>query len=78
METPLTIREPDSETADNGMTDWIRANTYYKQQLEITTTADFAVGGFIQFTIEPRCTLEKIPVIIKRKNGVLKFEIDNC
>ncbi|NHN24652.1 hypothetical protein FIA58_003095 [Flavobacterium jejuense] len=78
VETPLTIREPNSETADNGMTDWIRVNTHYKQQLEITTTEDFAVGGYIQFTIEPRCTLEKIPVIIKRKNGILKFEIDNC
>lgn len=78
IETPLLIKQNDSETTDNGMTDWIRVNTHYKQQLEITTTADFAVGGFIQFTIEPRCTLEKIPVIIKRKNGVLKFEIDNC
>ena len=78
LETPFTIVENDSNTTNNGLTDWIRVNTAYKQQIEITTIKDFAVGGFIQFTIEPRCTLEKIPVIIKRKNGVLKFEIDHC
>lgn len=72
VETPL------SKEDSNGLTHFVHINTTYNQKLEITTKEDFVVGGFIQFTIEPRCTLEKIPVIIKRKNGVLKFEIDNC
>lgn len=78
IETPLLITEKDSEATDNQSSDWIRVNTNYKQQLEIKTSEDFMVTGYIQFTIEPRCTLEKIPVIIKSEKAILKFEIDKC
>ena len=78
IETPLLIKATDSEAADNQSSDWIRENTYYKQQLEIKTSEDFRVTGYIQFTIEPRCTLEKIPIIIKSEKGNVKFEIDRC
>ncbi|NJM80403.1 MAG: hypothetical protein HC854_13750, partial [Flavobacterium sp.] len=57
VETPLSKENP------NGLTHFVNINTTYNQKLEITTKEDFVVGGFIQFTIEPRCTLEKIPVI---------------
>lgn len=78
IETPLTIKTHDAESSNENMSDWIRVNTYYNQQLEITTTEDFVVKGYIQFTIEPRCTLEKIPVIIKSEKGIVKFEINKC
>ena len=78
IETPLSKEEYDSHPFVNGLVNWVRVNTSYKQKLLITTSEDFEVRGFIQFTIEPRCTLEKIPVIITYKNGVVKFEINNC
>jgi hypothetical protein len=78
IETPLSNEEYHSSTNDKGLTSWISVNTLFKQKIQITTTKDFEVKGFIQFTIEPRCTLEKIPVIVKCENGVLKFEIFQC
>jgi len=78
IETPLSNEEYHSSTNDKGLTNWISVNTLFKQKIQITTTKDFEVKGFIQFTIEPRCTLEKTPVIVKYKNGALKFEIDKC
>ena len=78
IETPLSEEKYDSHPFVDGLVNWVRVNTSYKQKLEITTSEDFEVRGFIRFTIEPRCTLEKIPVIIKCKKGILKFEIDNC
>lgn len=78
IETPLHVKQVDSESNSNSIPDWIRVNTYYKQQLEIKTSEDFMVRGYIQFTIEPRCTLEKIPVMIKSEKGIVKFEIDKC
>lgn len=78
IETPLSEEEHDSHPFVDGLVNWVRVNTSYNQRLKITTKEDFEVRGYIQFTIEPRCTLEKIPVILKCKNGKLKFEIDNC
>mgnify|MGYP005991898563 CR=1 FL=1 len=78
IEIPLSKEEYDSHPFVDGNVNWVHVNTTYKQKLEITTEEDFEVRGYIQFTIEPRCTLEKIPVFIKRKNGVLSFEIDHC
>lgn len=78
IETPLSNKKYHSSTNDKGLTNWTGVDMSYKQRIQITTKEDFEVYGFIQFTIEPRCTLEKIPVIIKSKNGVLNFEIDKC
>lgn len=77
-ETPLTNKKYISSTNDKGLTSWIGVDTSYKQNIEITTKEDFQAKGYIQFTIEPRCTLEKTPVMISYKNGMLKFEIDKC
>lgn len=38
----------------------MRENTTYKQALKVNSETDFKVSGLIQFTIEPRCSLEKI------------------
>ena len=78
IETPLSNEKQVNYSLENGMPNWVRKNTAYKQKLEITTEEDFEIRGYIQFTIETRCTLEKIPVFINCKNGVLKFEIDRC
>jgi len=78
VETPLSKEEYDSHPFVDGNVNWVRVNTTYNQKIEINTTKDFEVRGYIQFTIEPRCTLEKIPVYITSKNGILKFEIDRC
>ena len=77
IETHLSAEKHNYYSSDYGPK-WIHENTSYKQKLEISTTEDFEVRGHIQFTIEPRCTLEKIPVFIKYEKGVLKFEIDGC
>ena len=48
IETPLSKEEYDSHPFVDGLVNWVRVNTSYKQKLEITTTEDFVVGGFIQ------------------------------
>lgn len=78
IETPLSVEENDLHPFVNGLVNWVRINTTYKQQLKVITPGDFQVKGMIQFTIEPRCTLEKIPIIIKYENGEMKFEIFQC
>ena len=55
----------------------IRQKTTHTQHYELTTEADFSVQGIVQFVIEPKCTLEKIPVTFFRKNGKLSF-VRNC
>ena len=78
LEAPLSKEEFDPHPFVNGHVNWVKENTTYKQQLQLTTEKDFEVMGFIQFTIEPRCTLEKIPIIIKYSNAKLKAEIFQC
>lgn len=78
IEYPLTVEEHDDHPFVNGKVNWVRENTTYTQKIKVKTNKDFTVNGFIQFTIEPRCTLEKIPIVIFQDRGKLKFEIDNC
>lgn len=78
IETSLSNEKQVNYSLENGMPNWVRKNTSYKQKIEINTSEDFEVRGYIQFTIEPRCTSEKIPVFIKYEKGNLKFEIDRC
>lgn len=78
LETPLSVEEYDSHPFTNGLVNWVRVNTTYKQKIKRTTGETFEVMGYIQFTIEPRCTLEKIPFIIKYKNDEMKFEVFQC
>ena len=78
LETPPSVEEYDSHPYVNGYVNWVRENTTYKQKIKRISDEDFRVLGHIQFTIEPRCTFENIPFIIKYKNGELKFEKDQC
>ncbi|NOR28462.1 MAG: hypothetical protein GQ540_08040 [Lutibacter sp.] len=73
LETPLSVEEVDLHPFVNGTVNWVRVNTTYKQALRIKSKDDFEVFGRIQFTIEPRCTLEEIPFAISVQNGVMKI-----
>lgn len=55
----------------------IRQNTVHTQRYELKTKGDFNVQAMVEFVIEPKCTLEKIPVTIFRKDGQLGF-VRNC
>lgn len=73
METPL------SKVDENeGFVKWVRQNTHYKQSLKVLTKENFEVYGYIQFTIEPRCSLEKIPFILSYVDGKLSVKMDGC
>ena len=78
VETPLSVEEYDPHPFVNGTVNWVRVNTTYKQQLKVTTQENFQLKGMIQFTIEPRCTLEKIPIIFKYYNGKMRVELFQC
>ncbi len=78
IETPISVEEYDDHPFVNGTVNWVRKNTVYHQKLKRTNKEDFQVKGYIQFTIEPRCTLEKIPFIIKYVNGKMRIELFMC
>ena len=78
VETPRSVEEIDPHPFTNGTVNWVREDTKYNQKIKPTVDADFEVKGFIQFTIEPRCTLEKLPIIIKHKDGDLRVEPFGC
>lgn len=75
-ETPRSIEtiDPDEGVPVN----WVREKTTYKRKLHISTTEDFDAGSKITFTIEPRCTFENIPLMIKQRNGVLTIQKWEC
>jgi hypothetical protein len=77
-ETPRSVEEYDPYPFVNGTGNWVRENTKYIQKLRRTADDNFHVKGFIQFTIEPRCTLEKIPFIIKYEEGEMRVELFQC
>jgi hypothetical protein len=54
----------------------IKGYVEYDQKLSVISTTDFVSTGFIQFVIEPRCTLEKIPFTISYMKGEMKVSID--
>jgi hypothetical protein len=62
----------------NGSVKLVRENTSYKQMLEILAKDNFEINGFLRFTIEPRCTLEKIPFVISYTNGKLTLKKNGC
>ncbi|MFY7743399.1 MAG: hypothetical protein ACOVQR_12180 [Flavobacterium sp.] len=73
IETPL------SKVDENeGFVKLVRQNTHYKQSLKVLNKENFEVSGHIQFTIEPRCTLEKIPFILSYVDGKLSVKMDGC
>lgn len=78
IETPLSVEEYDEHPFTNGTVNWVRKNTSYRQKIKLNSTKNFQVKGYIQFTIEPRCTLEKIPFIIKHENSEMRIELFGC
>ena len=78
QETPLSVEEYDAHPFVDGYINWVREDTTYRQNLNITSTEDFVVGAGVIFTIEPRCSLEKKYFLINYKNGVLAIEEDGC
>lgn len=61
-----------------GFVHLVRNNTNYKQTIKVLSAENFEVMGHIQFTIEPRCSLEKIPFILTYENGKLRVRMDGC
>ncbi len=77
-ETPRSVEEYDPHPYVDGYVNWVRQTTTYNQQLKLKGEDNFKVSGMIQFTIEPRCSLEQIPFIISYENGKMTVEIDHC
>ena len=78
IEIPLSVEEYDEHPFVNGTVNWVRENTVYHQKIKRLKNEDFKVDGYIQFTIEPRCTLEKIPFTLKQVNGKMTINSPNC
>ena len=77
-ETPLSLEEFDPHPFVKGPVNWVRVNTTYKQSLKVFSEENFEVSGYLQFTIEPRCSLEKLPFRLSYKNGRLSAVVEGC
>jgi hypothetical protein len=81
---PYFVETPQSETVIDphqfvhGPVNWVTQNTRYDHALQVHSKHDFEIGGKLIFVIEPKCTLEEIPVLFKFKNGVLTVEKWKC
>ena len=78
VETPRSKEVIDPHPFVNGPVNWVKEDTRYEHRLIINAQEDFDIGGKIFFTIEPKCTLEIIPLMFKYKSGVLTVEKWKC
>jgi hypothetical protein len=78
IESPLSVEEIDPHPFVGGAVNWVRVNTTYRQKISINTQEDFDYVKTVQFTIEPRCTLEKVEYIVKSRSGKVYFERFLC
>ena len=78
IETPLSVEEFDNNPFVNSPINTIRVTTNYKQSFALFSKKDFEVNGYLQFTIEPRCTLEKVPFVLSYTNGKLTLKKVGC
>ncbi|RBA28193.1 hypothetical protein DPN68_08550 [Flavobacterium tibetense] len=78
IETPLSVEEFDNHPFVNSPINTIRVTTNYKQSFAVLSKKDFEVTGYLQFTIEPRCTLEKVPFVLSYTNGKLSVRMNGC
>lgn len=78
VETPRTQPVIDLHPFVDGEVNWVSENTKYEYPLEVKTTEDFEIGGKIIFVIEPKCTMEEIPMMFKYKDGELRVERWEC
>ncbi len=77
-EIPRSKEVIDPHQFVNGPVNWVTEDTRYKHRLILNSQEDFDIGGKIIFTIEPKCTLEEIPVMFKYRSGVLTIETWKC
>ena len=73
-EFPKSLPEYDIYRGDFSY--FVRENTIIQKKIIIKTTEDFETNANIQFTIEPRCTMEFFGINLSYKNGVLSSEIE--
>ena len=78
IETPRSKEVIDPHAFVSGPVNWVKEDTRYEYPLTILSKEDFEIGGKIFFTIEPKCTLEEIPLMFKYKSGVLTIEKWKC
>ena len=78
VETPRTQTVIDPHRFVNGPVNWVTEDTRYDHPLKLNTDKDFMIGGKLIFVIEPKCTLEEVPVMFKYENGVLTVEKREC
>ncbi len=77
-EFPLAMEGGYRHPLVHGPVDWVRVDTRYEQRLTVTSREDLEVAGFYRFTIEPRCTLEEVPFVIRQRGGRLTIERVGC
>ena len=78
IEIPRSKEVIDRHPFVNGPVNWVKEDTRYEHPLTVKSQADFDIGGKIIFTIEPKCTLEQIPLMFKYRSGVLTVEKWKC
>lgn len=78
QESPRSIEEIDPHRFVNGPVNWVSVDTDYKHPFTINTQEDFDVYGKYIFTIEPKCTLEELPFVIKYRSGKFIMEKWAC
>lgn len=61
-----------------GSVNWVKEKTTYRQKINYPTDYNYSCSGKITFTIEPACTFEQIPFILKYLDGQLTIEPDGC
>lgn len=78
VETPRSEEVIDPHQFIDGPVNWVKEDTKYEYPLKVSSKEDFNIGGKIIFVIEPKCTLENIPLMFKYKSGVLTVEPWEC
>ena len=78
VETPRTETVIDPHQFVHGPINWVTEDTRYDHPLKVNSDEDFMIGGKLIFVIEPKCTLEEVPIMFKYKNGVLTVEKWGC
>jgi len=71
VETPRTETVIDPHRFVHDPVNWVTEDTKYEYPFKGLSETDFEIGGKLIFVIEPKCTLEEVPVLFKYKNGVL-------
>lgn len=77
-ENPRSVEVIEKHPFINGPVNWVHEKTTYKYPILINSEEDFTVGAKIIFVIEPKCTLEEIPLFIKQTNGKLTVDYGRC